>query len=426
MTTTAANPNRIAQKNLAPAHGLKTTSAANQDAESPQPQKQMNHDSLAQECPPTLCQPVMHNALQSGLEQPRGQALATRPAIQATEPHTVGPNEYVTTGGTHIATRTNNTYPPRTTMRRVVPHDRALLIYLEKVDAGDAENVENMHRGLVKQHVLAYANNPKSAPVLERLGISDIRNLSPRQAMILCAQIAQDNNVYNDAAVERKNGPAGSYTSKARAVQKHMDDLPLQNFFNKSENGVCRNYAEMVQGLFMVLKAMQNPTSNQLVNTYVKLPESQTHMWNAFYTIEPTGNVMVSQVDATWNDPGAGQHGQSEGDDYTFGRNGVRDYYRLRHLLEGTGNIPLERFERHLDQGMDIGIYQFAGDGQITPWEVRQHGGIAVLNQKIEKLPEPLRVDAYAMLSPTVRNQLNVWRQTQGWPKLRTEHPQHN
>ncbi|MDP7037895.1 MAG: hypothetical protein QGI45_01950 [Myxococcota bacterium] len=430
MTTTAANSDRTAQQNFASASELKTTSAANQDAESPQPQKQVKHDSLVQECPPLLCQPVAPASLQTGLANPREKALlAKRPqgiSPTDTSQQNLEPNVYITTGGTRIKAMSNQDYAPRTTTRRVMPHDKAVHAYLEKFDTGDADNVENMNHHLMKQHILAYAANPLSAPVIERLGINDIRDLSPRQAMLLCAQITQDNNIYNDDAVERVNGPQSAYTSEARSAQTHMDNIPLQKFFRKNENGVCRNYAEMVQGIFIVLKAMQRPATSQLVNTYVKLPESHNHMWNAFYTIEPSGHIAVSQVDATWNDPSSERHGETDGSDFTFGDNRVRDYFRQKHLLEGTGNRPLERFENMLDRGIDILLVKFAADGEIDCSEIEKAGGWAILNEEIGRLPAPTQVEAYAMLSPMAQTILNVWRTTHGLPKIRTEHPQHN
>ena len=430
MTATAANSNRIVQQSLAPASELKTTSAANQDTGYPQPQKQVKHDSLAQECPPPLCQTVAPASLQTGLANPRGKALlAKRPqgiSPTDTSQQNLEPNVYITTGGTRVRAMSNQDYAPRTTTRRVMPHDKAVHAYLEKFDTGDANNVENMNHRLMKQHILAYAANPLSAPVLERLGINDIRDLSPQQAMLLCAQIAQDNHIYNDDAVARTNGPQSAYTSEARSAQTHMDNLPLQQFFKNNENGVCRNYAEMVQGIFIVLKAMQRPASSQLVNTYVKLPESTNHMWNAFYTIEPSGHVVVSQVDATWNDPSSERHGETDGSDFTFGDHRVRDYFRQKHLLEGTGNRPLERFENLLDRGIDIFFTELGANGEIACSEIEKAGGWKILNKEIDRLPAPTQVEAYAMLSPMAQSIFNVWRQTHGLPKIRTEHPQHN
>ncbi|MBJ81214.1 MAG: hypothetical protein CMH60_07860 [Myxococcales bacterium] len=430
MYAKAANSNGTGQQETTLANESRTTPAANQNGESSQPNLLASRDGLEQNVPLSLLQPVATPAAQNALSKPTsGLRLGKPPALNPVSPERNPPspsNIYMSAGRTRITTQDNTNYTPRTTTNLVVPHDKILFAYLATQDEGHANNVENMDRRIMKRRIRNYVANPLSAPVLERLGISNLRSLSPRQAMLLSAQIAQDHSEYNEDAVERRNGPESSYTDEARRLQSHMDNLPANHFFRESENGVCRNYAELVQAVFLVLQEMQQPETNQLLNTYVKLPCSRTHMWNAFYTVESNGDVMVSQVDATWNDPGEDGFGETNGKDYTFGRNNVRDYYRQMHLLEGTGNRPLEQFESLLDRGLDLVFMQIKGNGEIDPTEVQKAGGWSLLNREIEKLPEPAQVEALTILSPGAREQFKQWRNHHGFAEIRTEHPQHN
>jgi hypothetical protein len=232
--------------------------------------------------------------------------------------------------------------------------------------------------------------------------------------------MAQDMVQYDHASIAKDS--SDNYTADALTRQRSADARPANDYFGASHDGTCRNYAEVVQASFAELKSMQNPATTQLANSYVTMPVSHNHTWNSLYTVQPDGGVMATQVDATWNE--TDRAGTSQGTDFTYGQDGVRDYYRTQHLLEGTGNRPLESFSSTFDNG--AGWTSIANSGTISATEVSSAGGYSSLSTAIDNLPEPSRVDAYNRLDSDVKVALNAWRSTNSRPALATSHPQHN
>jgi hypothetical protein len=303
----------------------------------------------------------------------------------------------------------------------VVPRDRALFNYLRTTDAGFTENFENTDRAVLRGQIESYAqNNPQ---VLRRLGIpsaNHLDRLTPSQAIQLSSQMAQDMVRYDHASIAKDSND--NYTADALTRQNSADSRPVNQYFGTSHDGTCRNYAEVAQASFAELKSMQNPSTTQLANSYVTMPVSHNHTWNSLYTVQPNGDVMVTQVDPTWNE--TNQAGTSRGTDFTYGQDGVRDYYRMQHLLAGTGNRPLQEFSSTFDNGE--GWSSIANSGTISATEVAAAGGYSALSAAIDTLPEPLRVDAYKQLQSDVQSGLNTWRSSNNRSALATSHPQHN
>jgi hypothetical protein len=327
--------------------------------------------------------------------------------------------DYVTAGGTKMTTVPNASYNPNTTPKHVVPKDAKLYKFLITPDKGFAKNIENMDKAKVKAQITKYAkDNPD---VLKRLGITDIKKMNPKQAIMLASQIAQDISTYNHAAVAK--GADGKKTAAAKAIAKKMDAWGLEKFFQADKNGVCRNYSEMVQGLFGCMKEMQSPKSeSKLNNCYVKQPSSDNHAWNALYTVQPDGSVQVTQVDATWNDND--KPGETNGTDYTIGNKGIRHYNRMKQYFEKTGKRPLKTWQKTWDNGE--GWDCTAMSGKIGMSEVKHAGGIAKLSDAIDALPEPLKVDAYKMLDTDVRAALKKHRKDNSKSELKLKHPKGN
>jgi hypothetical protein len=344
-----------------------------------------------------------------------------------------GVNEFVTAGGTLIAAKLNCEYNPITTNRTVIPRDLELYQYLTNFDGGWTRNVENMDHAKVKDGLLAWAMKPTSAQVLRRLGITNLEHLTPQQIALLSAQVAEDLIEYNRAAYVVDAG--GSLTPDAARLGMEIDQWGVDEFFKPNHDGVCRTYAEITQGLFIVLKEMQKPQADSLLNnTYMHTPASHNHQWNAIYTVQPNGEVVVTQVDATWND--ASVAGETQTVDYTFGDDNVRDYFRMKQLLEQTGKRELRELFAKFDSGnnAETSVWDWvwmrrpptADDKLIGMREVNQAGGVAALSATIDGLPDPLRVDVWMAMNAEARDALSSFRKDKGLSAVPTKAPDHN
>jgi len=250
---------------------------------------------------------------------------------------------YRTEGGTAIIARRILDYNPATTVDRVEPQDRELYQFLTTVDPGEAQNVEKMDPTKVWAFLELYVN--ESPELRATLDIQNLRRLSPKQALQLAEQVAIDRMNYNYSSIKPAS-PDNEWvaTPIALNLQKRIDGLGVHDFLLQTTDSICRNYTEVVQGVFSVLKENQDPATTQLNNSYIKQVRGQAHMWNALYTVQPGGSVIVTSVDATFNDDGKPR--SNAGLDATFGLNGAYDFYRVGSLLTATGNRPLRRFRR--------------------------------------------------------------------------------
>lgn len=147
---------------------------------------------------------------------------------------------------------------------------------------------------------------PKAAKKLKELGIRDIGHLTPKQAIELTCFIAMDRIAYS----QMQTINVSLYEYKVND-EKAMDDV-IREGPDVAENGVCRNYTEVVYGVFEALKMMQNEKTSLLNNMYCLINGFEegvveggmvnNHAWNSFITVTPAGDYHVVVEDATWAD----------------------------------------------------------------------------------------------------------------------------
>lgn len=133
------------------------------------------------------------------------------------------------------------------------------------------------------------------------------KKLSPRQAMLLSTNVVMHLKKYDHSEVSNRHGKADKMSTLEimKSLLKNPD----------SSLGVCRNYADMTRAIFNSLKALQDPETTRLANTYCREivgedplsivnpenPKSFTnHKYNQFITITQEG-VAITNVDPTWS-----------------------------------------------------------------------------------------------------------------------------
>ncbi len=136
--------------------------------------------------------------------------------------------------------------------------------------------------------------------------INDLKELSPRQAMLLSTNIVMKLKNYDHSEIS--DGHRKADRMSTLEIMKHLSkegDSPL---------GVCRNYADMTKIIFMALKKVQNPETTRLANTYCreimgespwdainpfKSKPAVGHKYNQFITFTHNG-IAITNVDPTW------------------------------------------------------------------------------------------------------------------------------
>jgi hypothetical protein len=347
--------------------------------------------------------------------QPPGAASApSRPAGDIP-----GARETFAVGSTAMTLVCEGRYNPHTTPARKSAADPELDKWLRASDPGGTTNYENTDFEKLAGKVVDYVNGKvvprselegifqaiadfftwlstgKKPNVLRDAGIRDpgqLKHLTPKQAMLLSRQIAMDILSYNKPAVEK--GDDGQLTEQAKKVADPMDKAGVETFFAPDSKGVCRNYAEVVQAVFAVVKALQDPADkSQLNNTFAKFvrdyrEEGTPHAWNAFFTVQADGSVLATQIDATWSDtdtPGTAGSGE-----YAFGANGARAHWLKELVFANAGH-----------QGYDDLLKRFCPDRHagMSLAGVAKGGGLDALRKALDALPETCRFDAAALMT---------------------------
>lgn len=188
---------------------------------------------------------------------------------------------------------------------------------IEKFNNRSSETYQN---SISRDSVLAVANfsaklcaSDKNLMDLSEIkDINDLKELSPRQAMLLSTNIVMKLKNYDGSEVSDRHRKADRMSTLE--IMKHLSkegDSPL---------GVCRNYADMTKIIFMALKKVQNPETTRLANTYCreivgespwdtvnsfKSKSTENHKYNQFITFTHNGTA-ITNVDPTW--------GQLDGD----------------------------------------------------------------------------------------------------------------
>ena len=182
---------------------------------------------------------------------------------------------------------------------------------IEKFNNRSSETYQN---SISRDSVLAVANFPaklcasdKNLMNLSEIkDINDLKELSPRQAMLLSTNIVIKLKNYDGSEVSDRHRKADRMSTLE--IMKHLSkegDSPL---------GVCRNYADMTKIIFMALKKVQDPKTTRLANTYCreivgehpwdavnpfKSKSTENHKYNQFITFTHNGTA-ITNVDPTW------------------------------------------------------------------------------------------------------------------------------
>ncbi len=159
----------------------------------------------------------------------------------------------------------------------------------------------------------------KEDPELARkIGITNLHELSPRQASQLATEIVVRNTKYNYGYISEKyKSEPGTFPEPTPADKSSVMQILEEGLQNKDNpewagNGVCRNFAISVLCVFEALKKYQLELS-QIKNTYCKYESGKEyapgkkfekgeagHAWNSFLTIGKDGSGEATIVDATW------------------------------------------------------------------------------------------------------------------------------
>lgn len=153
---------------------------------------------------------------------------------------------------------------------------------------------------------------PANAEMLKGLKIQHVTHLTPKQAILLASAITMERIVYSQEQIRAVSINPSAQTSNEQHVN---DNIPIDRLFqwDKSDdgNGVCRNYASVMIGVFEALKSIQAPRKSLLHNTYMldntlspfaDFPgHVQLHAWNEVLSITEDG-VHACVIDATWAD----------------------------------------------------------------------------------------------------------------------------
>ena len=175
-------------------------------------------------------------------------------------------------------------------------------------------NNKTYQNSISRDSVLAVANFSAKLCALDKnlmdlseiKDINDLKELSPRQAMLLSTNIVMKLKNYDHSEIS--DGHRKADRMSTLEIMKHLSkegDSPL---------GVCRNYADMTKIIFMALKKVQNPETTRLANTYCreimgespwdainpfKSKPAVGHKYNQFITFNHNG-IAITNVDPTW------------------------------------------------------------------------------------------------------------------------------
>ncbi|HRN70442.1 MAG TPA: hypothetical protein PLS49_04605, partial [Candidatus Woesebacteria bacterium] len=172
--------------------------------------------------------------------------------------------------------------------------------------------------------VTSFGKTAEGQDILTKLGIKDLRLLTPQQATKLTLELVTRMKKYNIDEIGLGHG--NTYSDQNSALVLLHRGLRERDSKDFKGNGVCRNFASTVKIVFDGIKAKQTQF-NYLQNTYAfydigtgldydpiaedtnsllrhinqTYKNSTGHAWNSFVTIESSG-MSQTVVDATWAD----------------------------------------------------------------------------------------------------------------------------
>lgn len=164
-----------------------------------------------------------------------------------------------------------------------------------------------------------FAQTERGSDLIRSLKISDLRALTPEQAVKLTLSMVHDLSKYS---VDDDNKPDGNRADTLTTMQLLEEGFTQRDNPNWAGNGVCRNIASDVKAVFESLKLNQSSVS-MLHNTYVSYTggfedfrinkrenagdgddinnPQPGHAWNTFTTIDAKGEASVTITDVTWS-----------------------------------------------------------------------------------------------------------------------------
>lgn len=145
----------------------------------------------------------------------------------------------------------------------------------------------------------------EGAEIAADIGITDLRNLTPAQAIKLATSVVF-------ALTKYKTGDA-TEADQMTALELLQEGRRRREEDDWEGNGVCRNFASITKAVFEAIRANQGPLS-RLNDTYClfengdefamrrkdhRIVDPTGHAWNTFVTISNEG-VNMTVVDVTW------------------------------------------------------------------------------------------------------------------------------
>ncbi|MDB5179074.1 MAG: hypothetical protein JWN01_1017 [Patescibacteria group bacterium] len=212
-----------------------------------------------------------------------------------------------------------------------------------------------------------YAKTPEGVAMAERLGINNLRLLTPGQAANLSLEVITRLKKYNlDDMASEDGETAADQAGVLALLNRGLRERDSDDF---KGNGICRNFASGVKVVFDALKTNQT-TFNYLQDTYA-FYESGTrsdfdpayeaadrtrsvsmkqevvtgHAWNSFVTLDEKGAAQTI-ADATWSTI-----------DYDTGRPVQLDYTMQRMEREVYRNSQSEETRPNADETASFYLY---------------------------------------------------------------------
>ncbi len=176
----------------------------------------------------------------------------------------------------------------------------------EKTDENGSKTYDNTAQTIawkesVFKLIIDHMDSPFGKFIQGKYAITDIRNLSPKQAI----------GISNDLVVNLKqyDTQENDDYSFVEADVKNTMDLLQEGLEKGSFKGVCRNISNVSKAIFEAIKSNQ-VKFNQLSNTYCISdsgsefePKKSTvgHAWPSYVVVMPDASLEISSLDSTWH-----------------------------------------------------------------------------------------------------------------------------
>lgn len=181
--------------------------------------------------------------------------------------------------------------------------------------------------------------------IMDKLGIREVHNLTPHQAVGLVAGLMVDLTKYKMSNI----GKNLTESDRSTTLQLLEEGLANKNNPDWEGNGVCRNFASVGKAVFEALRDYGDPNSH-LSNMYVRYESGDEyapgfggklnrfgyrdlHAWDTFLAVTEVGNIEATVVDFTWASRSSG--GEVVNLDYTQDR--IESFvFEMARILQGS------------------------------------------------------------------------------------------